>query len=133
MKIGEVSQLSGCHIETIRYYERIGLLPRPKRSGSGYRQYAEPDIERLRFITRGRALGFTLEEIQGLMALADDPRLPCADVDRLARVHLADIEQKRRELARLSRELRLVIASCAGGRRADCRILKTLQAPAAVR
>ena len=129
MRIGEVAALSGCHIETIRYYERMGLLPRPKRAASGYRQYTPQDVERLTFVTRGRALGFSLQEIEELIALAEDAQLNCADVDRLARKHLADIEDKRRALARMSRELKGVIGRCVGGTRAACRILETLRKP----
>ena len=72
MKISEASQASGCHLETIRYYERIGLMPAPTRTGSGYRSYSEQDVERLRFITRGRDLGFSLDEIRSLMRLDQD-------------------------------------------------------------
>ena len=88
MKIGEVSASSGCHIETIRYYERIGLMTAPDRTASGYRQYRDADIDRLRFITRGRALGFSLEELKSLLRLAEESQLSCSDVDRLARIHL---------------------------------------------
>ena len=70
MKISQAAEASGCHLETIRYYERIGLLPQPGRTGSGYRVYEPADIERLRFITRGRDLGFSLEEIRSLLQLS---------------------------------------------------------------
>ena len=130
MRIGEVAALSGCHIETIRYYERMGLLPSPKRGASGYREYTPREVERLTFVTRGRALGFSLQEITELIALAEDPQLDCQDVDRMARKHLADIEDKRRALARMARELRDVIGHCAAETRAACRILQTLRRPA---
>lgn len=98
MKISEAAAASGCRLETIRYYERVGLMPRPTRTGSGYRAYAPHDVERLRFISRGRELGFSLEEIRSLLRLNDDPKLSCGDVDVLARAHLADIHQRIEEL-----------------------------------
>ena len=127
MQIGEAAAASGCHIETIRYYERVGLLPRPARTAGGYRTYRPEEVDRLRFITRGRALGFSLEEIRSLLALADDPALSCRDVDQLARHHLADIQQRVRELRRIARELERTIASCAGGKRGQCAILGALR------
>ncbi|MBP8220533.1 MAG: MerR family DNA-binding protein, partial [Aeromonadaceae bacterium] len=102
MKISRAAEASGCHLETIRYYERIGLLPQPDRTGSGYRVYGSADIERLRFIARGRDLGFSLEEIRSLLQLAGDEGLCCVDVDRLARSHLADIRTRLADLQRMA-------------------------------
>lgn len=127
MQIGEAAAASGCHIETIRYYERVGLLPHPARTAGGYRNYRLEEVDRLRFITRGRELGFSLEEIRSLLALADDPALSCRDVDQLARHHLADIQQRVRELRRIARELERTIANCAGGKRGQCAILGALR------
>ncbi len=127
MKIGEAAAASGCHLETIRYYERIGLLPHPKRTASGYRAYAADDVARVRFITRGRALGFSLDEIRGLLRLTEDPELSCAQADQLARQHLADIQARLKALRRMARELERTIAGCAGGRRAACAVLGALQ------
>lgn len=130
MKIGEAAGASGCHIETIRYYERVGLLPAPGRTEGGYRYYTEGQVQRLRFITRGRELGFSLDEIRSLLALADDESLSCGDVDRLARRHLEEIRARVRELNRMVRELERTITGCQGGRRAQCTILDALRAPA---
>lgn len=127
MKIGEVAAASGCHLETIRYYERIGLLPHPARTRSGYRAYRNQDVDRIRFITRGRDLGFSLDEIRSLLRLAEDPELSCEQVDALARHHLAEIQARLKELRQVARELERTIAGCAGGRRAACAILETLQ------
>jgi MerR family transcriptional regulator, mercuric resistance operon regulatory protein len=127
MRIGEAATASGCHIETIRYYERVGLLPHPARTGGGYRDYRPGEVDRLRFITRGRELGFSLEEIRSLLTLSDDPALSCHDVDQLARHHLADVEQRIRELRSIARELERTIASCAGGKRGQCAILGALR------
>lgn len=126
MKIGEAAAASGCHLETVRYYERIGLLPKPARTGSGYRAYTEQDVRRLRFITRGRELGFGLDEIRSLLQLSDDPELSCAEVDRIARRHLAEIELRVRELGDMARELQRTITVCRGGERARCAILDAL-------
>ena len=126
MRIGEASKVSGCHIETIRYYERIGLLPRAMRTGSGYREYTGAEVDRLRFITRSRGLGFSLDEIRSLLDLAEDASLSCADVDRIARGHLASVQQRMRELRRVSYELKRTINACAGGQRGECAILNTL-------
>lgn len=129
MKISQAAEASGCHLETIRYYEKIGLLPHPTRTDSGYRVYTSVDIERLRFIARGRDLGFSLEEIRSLLQLASNERMSCADVDRLARTHLTDIRARQEDLRRMADELERVIASCHGGQRADCVILSTLRQP----
>lgn len=127
MKISEASQASGCHLETIRYYERIGLMPAPTRTGSGYRSYSEQDVERLRFITRGRDLGFSLDEIRSLMRLDQDGDLACEDVTRLAQQHLIDVQERIRDLQRVARELERTIRSCGGGVRAQCAILNALK------
>lgn len=128
MKIGEAAAASGCHIETIRYYERVGLLPRPARTDSGYRHYTADEVRRLRFITRGRELGFGLDEIRSLLTLSDDASLSCADVDQLARHHLGEIRERIRELTRMAKELERTIAGCQGGNRAHCTILDSLRA-----
>ena len=130
MKISEAATASGCHLETIRYYERIGLLPGPVRTGNCYRVYDQHDVARLRFITRGRELGFSLSEIRDLLRLAEDPDLSCDDVDRLARHHLAEIRERQAELPQIAQELARTIAACCGGRRGTCAILGGLQMPA---
>ena len=129
MKIGEVAERSGCHPETVRYYERIGLLPAPPRTAGGYRDYRPADADRLRFISRGRELGFSLEEIRSLLGLAEDNGLSCQDVDRLARGHLLDIRNRLNDLQRMASELERVIGSCSGGERGQCAILDTLRHP----
>lgn len=132
MKISQAAATSGCHLETIRYYERIGLLPSPERTASGYRAYTAGDIERLRFIARGRDLGFSLEEIRSLLQLSEgDGRLSCSDVDRVARAHLTDIQARMADLQRMAGELERVIDQCEGGHRGRCTILSALRRPAA--
>lgn len=134
MKISEAAAASGCHLETIRYYERIGLMPPPPRTASGYRAYRPEEVERLRFITRSRDLGFSLEEIASLLHLAENARLSCEEVDQLARRHLHDITARLQDLRRMESELKRVIRSCSGGVRAQCTILQTLRSsrPASV-
>jgi MerR family transcriptional regulator, mercuric resistance operon regulatory protein len=131
MKISEAAAASGCHLETIRYYERIGLLSKAARRDNGYRDYTSAEVDRLRFITRGRDLGFSLEEIQSLLALAEQTDMSCADVDRLAREHLANIRGRIQALQRMAKELARTIEGCAGGARARCAILGDLKAPGA--
>jgi len=126
MKIGEVAAASGCHLETIRYYERIGLLPLPERTSSGYRVYRPDDVRRLRFIARGRELGFSLEEIRSLLQLSDDSKLSCGEADRIARNHLVEIRQRIRELSAMARQLQDTIKACGGGQRGRCAILDAL-------
>ena len=131
MKISNAAAASGCHLETIRYYERVGLVRPPARTASGYRVYSTVEVERLRFITRGRELGFSLEEIRSLLRLAQDPEMPCGEVDRLARQHLCDIQVRIEDLQRMASELERTIGSCHGGERGQCTILDTLRQPPA--
>jgi MerR family mercuric resistance operon transcriptional regulator len=129
MRIGELASVAGCHLETVRYYERVGLIPSPRRSASGYRDYREDDVGRLRFVVRSRALGFSLEEVRSLLALASSGEASCLDVDALARAHLRQVEAKQRELAALAGELRAMIESCRRDTRATCTILRALAGP----
>ena len=127
MKISEAAASSGCHLETIRYYERVGLMPKPHRTASGYREYRDDEVDRLRFINRSRDLGFSLDEIRSLLRLDSDRTLSCSEIDAIAREHLADIRGKIRELNRIARELDRTISACSGGARAKCSILATLR------
>lgn len=127
--IGELARLTGVKAESIRYYEREGVLPEPERTGPGrYRRYGQSDVERLRFIRRARDLGFSLDEVREMLALAGHPEQPCDDVDRIARARLAQVEAKIEQLVALRAELRRVIAQCRGGTViADCRILQAFR------
>lgn len=129
MRIGEAAAASGCHLETIRYYERMELLPKPHRTAGGYRDYRPEDVDRLRFVTRGRDLGFSIEEIRSLLRLAGSADLSCQEADRLARQHLQEIEAKLKDLRRMASELKRVIQSCSGGECGQCTILETLRTP----
>jgi MerR family mercuric resistance operon transcriptional regulator len=127
MKIGEAAAASGCHLETIRYYERMGLLPRTNRLANGYRDYATSDVERLRFIVRGRDLGFSLDEIRRLLKLSASAELSCGEVDQLARQQLAAVKERINQLRRMARELQRTIDSCARQSCGECTILGALQ------
>jgi DNA-binding transcriptional MerR regulator len=123
--IGALSNLSGVDIETIRYYERVQLMPAPARSANGYRRYDQTAAERLVFVRRGRELGFTVEEIRRLLELADHPERSCSGADELVLEHLEDIEGKIRDLQRMRKALR-ELACCAAETAADCRLVQTL-------
>jgi DNA-binding transcriptional MerR regulator len=109
--------------ETIRYYERIGLLPAPSRTAARYRIYGRSDVNRLAFVKRSRDLGFTIDEVRVLLALAREGDRDCKEVDAIARRHLTGVEGKIGDLQRLARELRHLIGQCRGG---ECRIIEAL-------
>ena len=120
MKIGEVAKLSGTGIETIRFYEREGLLPEPERRPSGYRQYGEATVERLDYIRRAKELGFTLAEIRDLLELSSAAS-DCEHVRRRAEVKIADIEAKIHDLRQMKRSLGKIVERCrAKGSTDDC-------------
>jgi Cu(I)-responsive transcriptional regulator len=124
--IGELAQATGTKVETIRYYERIGLLPSPARTGGNYRAYSRSHLERLSFVRRGRDLGFSLDEVRELLRLSDDREQSCADVDRIARLHLTEVERKLSDLKALRAELRQMVNQCQHGTIAECRIIEAL-------
>ena len=126
MSIGELARATGTKAETIRYYERIGLLPRPARTASNYRSYGPAELARLSFVRRARSLGFSIEQISALLDLSDNCERSCDAVDALAREHLATIEAKISDLAALRRELADLIGQCSRGTIADCRIIDAL-------
>jgi Cu(I)-responsive transcriptional regulator len=127
LTIGDLARETGVKVVTVRYYERIGLLPTPVRRGSGaYRSYDSADLGRLSFIRRARDLGFTLDQIRLLLELAEQRDRDCADVDALAREHLADVERKIADLSALRRELQDLIESCRRGKVEECRIIEAL-------
>ncbi|OWQ95325.1 MerR family transcriptional regulator [Sphingopyxis witflariensis] len=126
MKIGELSRATGTNIETIRYYERIGLLPAPSRTAANYRSYGDAHRARLAFVRHSRDLGFTIEEIRSLLDLSDHPERDCADADRIATRHLEQVEEKIAQLALLREELSRIVGRCRGGIAADCRVIEAL-------
>jgi MerR family copper efflux transcriptional regulator len=128
LNIGEAAHASGVSAKMIRHYEAIGLMPAARRTASGYRVYDEEDIRVLQFIHRGRALGFSLENIAGLLALWQDKDRASADVRRLAEQHIGELDRKIAELESMKRTLEALAHSCHGDQRSDCPILDDLAA-----
>jgi len=126
LTIGRVADASGCKVQTVRYYEQIGLLPAPPRSRGNQRLYDEKAIRRLSFIRHARALGFPLPAIRDLISLAEEPERSCEAADAIARAQLGDVERRIRRLQALRQELKRMIALCAGGRISDCRVIEVL-------
>jgi len=124
--IGRLSRATGVKLQTIRYYEAIGLLPQPPRSAGNQRRYGRMHVDRLMFIRHSRELGFQVDAIRELLELADHPERPCASADRIARQHLAQVERRMAALAALRAELQRIAARCRGGRAADCRVIDAL-------
>lgn len=126
MKRSDLAQATGCNLETIRYYENIGVMPPPQRSENGYRVYDEDDRKRLGFVMRGRELGFNLKEIKGLLALLDTNSVTCEEVYHRTENHLASVRQKIRDLKKLERVLSTTAAQCSGENVPDCPVIDAL-------
>lgn len=126
MKIGELANATATKVETVRYYEKVGLLPPPSRTSANYRVYGSDHLARLSFVRRARDLGFTLEAIRELLTLSDDKSQSCEAVDSIARVHLTEIDRKLCDLKSLRSELGRVIGSCSHGTVAECKIIEAL-------
>ncbi|WP_448658232.1 MerR family transcriptional regulator [Sphingomonas sp. CJ99] len=124
LSIGRLAQATGVKVETIRYYERAGLIAPPARTSGNYRAYGAADLARLRFVRRTRDLGFTLEEVRAMLDLAVQRDRSCATIDTIAAEHLKEVDRKIADLQGLRRELSTIIASCAGGSIGECRILE---------
>lgn len=127
LRIGDLARETDTKVVTIRYYEKIGLLPEPERSTGNYRTYTGATLDRLRFIRRCRALGFSLDQILELLDLSSDVAHSCGEVDRMTADHLAEVERKIADLTRLAEELRRIAASCQGGGTiSNCRIMDAI-------
>ncbi len=126
LKRAELANRSGCNIETIRYYEKIGVLPDPPRSVSGYRLYDEKYLVRLRFILRARELGFPIEEIRGLLDLVDGGTQTCAEVKARTERHLEDVRARIADLKRVERVLAQTAKQCSGDAVPECPVLEAL-------
>ncbi len=124
--IGALSKHTGTNIETIRYYERVALLPAPARSSGGYRLYGTDHLKRLNFIRRARSLGFSLAEVRKLLALSDQRRRPCAEVRAVAAAHLEDVKGKIADLRTMERVLASTIARCEAGSGSHCPMIDAL-------
>ena len=124
--IGELSRLTGVNIETIRYYERVGVMPKPSRSDGGHRLYENEHMKRLAFVKRSRELGFGLDDIRELLGLVDGGSFACAEVHTITTSHLDDVKRKIADLKRMERVLKSIAAECSQGDLPDCPIIDTL-------
>ena len=124
----QLARKTGCNLETIRYYETVGLLPPPPRAANGYRVYSPDLTQRLRFILRARDIGFSMEETRSLLALTDSGTQTCAEVKHKTEVHLEDVRAKIADLRRMERILANAAARCSGGEVPECPVLEALAA-----
>ncbi len=124
--IGQMAKAGSCKVQTIRYYEQIGLLPVPARSEGNQRIYTQDHKDRLGFIRHSRELGFSLDQIREILALNDDPCHSCEEVDVIARRHLQEVESRIKRLQSMRKELKRMINQCEGKQVADCRIIAIL-------
>ncbi len=128
LTIGQLAKSAQVNVETVRYYEREGLLPKPMRRASGYRQYTSETVTRLQFIKRSKELGFSLKEISELLALRVDPHTRCADVKQRTEAKIADIKHRIVDLRRMQRALVNLTEACSGqGPTSECPILDDLE------
>ncbi len=126
MPIGTLARATGVKVPTIRYYEQIGLLPAPPRSGSNRRLYSARDADRLAFVRHARELGFDLGAIRTLLALQERPDQSCAEADDIVRARLAEVDDKIARLTALKGELKRMLAGCAHSKIAACRVIEVL-------
>ncbi|WP_435661623.1 MerR family transcriptional regulator [Leisingera caerulea] len=123
---GELAKATGCNLETIRYYEKIGMMPDPPRTAAGHRIYGQSHIQRLRFILRARELGFAIDEIKGLLGLVDGGTQTCGEVKDLTERHLSDVRRKIADLRRIEKVLAATAAQCSGKDVPECPVLEAL-------
>lgn len=126
--IGELSRLSQVKVETIRYFEKIGILPHPPRNDSGYRVYSLPHLQRLSFIRRSRELGFSQAEVRKLLTLVDEHSYTCGEVRKVTSDHLLTVRKNIRDLQLLEKALADMVSECDGGDIPDCPIVDILSA-----
>ncbi len=124
--IGALAKRSRCKVETIRFYEKIGVLPKPARTEGGHRAYGRSHVERLIFVRLARELGFTLEEVRALLRLADERDIPCGEVKDVAVAHLGEVRAKIADLRAMQRVLTVLIARCDAGDQAGCPLIESL-------
>lgn len=124
--IGDLARKTGTKVETIRWYERDGIMPAPVRTEGGHRLYTQTHLDRLAFIRHARELGFPLGDVRGLLRLADDPERPCDEADAIARSHLTAVRSRIVRLQALEAELSRMVAACGCGRVAECYVIEVL-------
>lgn len=123
---GSLSRKSGVNAETIRYYEKIGVMPEPSRSGAGHRIYDQSSLKRLSFIRRSRELGFTLQEIQDLLTMVDGDDFTCLEIRDKTSAHLSEVAQKIDDLRKIEQTLATMVSKCDGGLLPQCPIIDAL-------
>ena len=126
LSIGELASRTGSKVQTIRYYEQVGLMPQPGRTAGNQRFYGKTHVDRLAFIRHSRELGFPLGAIRELLDLSDDPNRQCDQADRIARAHLHEVKTRIASLTALKSELERMVRRCRHGRIADCRVIEVL-------
>ena len=126
MSIGALAKATGTKVETVRWYEQVGLLPAPTRTSGNYRVYDAAHLGRLSFIRRARDLGFSLDQVRALLDIAGQQDRSCEGVDVIARAHLDEVDRKIADLQALRRELDSLIGQCRQGRVEECRIIEAL-------
>lgn len=126
LRRSDLARLTGCNLETIRYYENIGIMPDPPRTAKNYRAYDETHVARLRFVMRARDLGFTLEDIRDLLGLVDRKAGSCADVQMLASRHIASVRAKIADLRRIESVLSETVSHCSGDDVPECAVIDAL-------
>jgi len=129
MRIGQLARATGTKAETIRYYEREGILPVADRTDSNYRDYSDDHLATLTFVRRARELGFSMAQVRELLALSDRNDKPCQDVDQLVQRQLMEVERKIADLAALRDELGQMLRSCEADKIGECRIVEILARP----
>ena len=127
LAIGTLAKRTGTKVQTIRYYEQIGILPEPGRTEGGQRRYNDSDLDRLAFVRHARQLGFTLEAIRELLDLSDNPCRSCAEVDSIAQRQLKEVKVRIARLQALEKELKRMLHECSRDTVADCRVLEVLR------
>lgn len=124
--IGTIARETGSKVQTVRYYEQIGLMPPPDRTEGNQRLYTRADVERLAFIRHARDLGFSIETIRELLGMADRPDMPCDEADAIVFRHLEDVKARIARMQALQSELERMLRQCAGGAISDCRVIEAL-------
>lgn len=126
LSIGDLAARTGTKVETIRYYEKTGLMPRALRTSGNHRAYTQVHADRLAFVRHGRELGFALADIRTLLDLADEPARSCEEADSIARRHLSAVQSRIARLKALESELQRMVDACSCGRVADCHVIEVL-------
>lgn len=126
MSIGALSKRTGCNVETIRFYERIGIMPKPARTQGGHRVFTQDHLKRLTFVRRSRELGFTLDQVRNLLSLVDSDDYTCDEVKKMTLEHMGDVRYKIADLRKLERVLNDMVSQCDRGAVPDCPVVDAL-------